>query len=95
MDKKELICLFTGYGYQVRFVEDMEDIDNDMHTSMVWAIDEIHKIQQAARSGSPVVKPRWPLLILMTPKVSIYRSPRGQRVLRRLNAARITGMVSA
>lgn len=26
MDEKELVTLFTGYGYQVRFVEDLEDI---------------------------------------------------------------------
>lgn len=26
MDDKELVSLFTGYGYQCRFVEDLEDI---------------------------------------------------------------------
>lgn len=26
MDDKEMVCLFTGYGYQCRFVEDLEDI---------------------------------------------------------------------
>ena len=70
MDKRELVTLFTGYGYQVRFIQGLEDIDNDMHTSMVWAIAEIQAIQKAARSGNPIMKPRWPLLILMTPKVS-------------------------
>lgn len=35
---------------------------------MEWAISEIHKIQKAARSGNPIVKPRWPVLILRTPK---------------------------
>lgn len=35
---------------------------------MEWALAEIKKIQTAARSGSPIVKPRWPLLILRTPK---------------------------
>ena len=39
---------------------------------MQWALDEIHNIQKAARSGQPLVKPRWPVLILRTPKV---RSP--------------------
>ncbi|KAF7950739.1 uncharacterized protein EAE97_002291 [Botrytis byssoidea] len=68
MDDKELASLFTGYGYQCRFVEDLEDIDRDMATSMQWAIDEIRKIQKAARSGKPIMKPRWPVIIMRTPK---------------------------
>lgn len=35
---------------------------------MDWALDEIHKIQKAARSGKPIAKPRWPLLVLRTIK---------------------------
>lgn len=61
--------MFSGYGYQVRFVEDLKDIDTDLHYSMAWAVDEIQKIQKAARSGNPILKPRWPMLILRTPKV--------------------------
>ncbi|KAI0067178.1 D-xylulose 5-phosphate/D-fructose 6-phosphate phosphoketolase [Artomyces pyxidatus] len=68
MDDKEMTALFSGYGYQVRFVEDLENIDQDLAASMEWAVDEIHKIQKAARSGHPIVKPRWPVLILRTPK---------------------------
>ena len=68
MDDKEMVALFTGYGYQCRFVEDLEDIDADMYRSMDWALDEIHKIQKAARSGKPIMKPRWPVLIMRTPK---------------------------
>lgn len=79
MDKKELLALFTGYGYQVRFVEDLNDIDTDLHCSMAWAVDEIHKIQHAARSGKPILKPRWPLIILRTPKVCVLKSPKSQR----------------
>lgn len=69
MDDKEITALFTGYGYQVRFVEDLENIDQDMAASMAWALEEIHKIQKDARSGKPQVKPRWPVLIMRTPKV--------------------------
>lgn len=68
MDNKELISLFTGYGYQVRIVENLDDIDTDLHCSMNWAVGEIHKIQQAARSGKPIMKPRWPMIVLRTPK---------------------------
>ncbi|KAF2278006.1 D-xylulose 5-phosphate/D-fructose 6-phosphate phosphoketolase [Westerdykella ornata] len=68
MDDKELTALFTGYGYQPRFIEDLEDIDADMATSLEWAVTEIRKIQSAARSGNPIMKPRWPVIILRTPK---------------------------
>lgn len=68
MDNKELTALFTGYGYQVCIVEDLNDIDTDLHCAMRWAVDEIHNIQSAARSGKPIMKPRWPIIILRTPK---------------------------
>lgn len=68
MDNLELLALFTGFGYKVRIVEDFDDIDNDMAASLQWALSEIRAIQQAARSGKPIIKPRWPLLILRTPK---------------------------
>ncbi|RMZ91500.1 hypothetical protein DV736_g1277, partial [Chaetothyriales sp. CBS 134916] len=68
MDDKEMAALFTGYGYQPRVVDDLDDIDADMNNSMEWAISEIRRIQSAARSGNPILKPRWPVLILRTPK---------------------------
>lgn len=64
-----MISVYSGYGYQVRFVEDLDNIDLDLAASIEWAISEIHKIQKAARSGNPIVKPRWPVLILRTIKV--------------------------
>jgi len=69
MDNKEMVALFTGYGYQVRFVEDLENIDADLAASMEWALGVIKKIQGDARSGKPQMKPRWPVLVLRTPKV--------------------------
>jgi xylulose-5-phosphate/fructose-6-phosphate phosphoketolase len=68
MDNREMACLFSGYGYQPRIVEDLDDIDADMNASLEWALQEIKAIQTAARSGSPITKPRWPMLILRTPK---------------------------
>nr|XP_019011514.1 phosphoketolase [Kwoniella pini CBS 10737]OCF50295.1 phosphoketolase [Kwoniella pini CBS 10737] len=77
MDDLEIACLFTGYGYQVRIVEyvgassDREHdvaINYDMAASMEWAYQEIRKIQTAARSGNPITKPRWPIIIMRTPK---------------------------
>ncbi|KAG2058603.1 D-xylulose 5-phosphate/D-fructose 6-phosphate phosphoketolase [Suillus hirtellus] len=68
MDDKELIALFSGYGYKVRIVSDLEDIDQDLAASMEWALNEISLIQSAARAKTPIFKPRWPILILRTPK---------------------------
>lgn len=68
MDNKEVVALFTGYGYQCRVVENLEDIDSDMAASMEWALREIKKIQKDAREGRPQVKPRWPMIVMRTPK---------------------------
>ncbi|ORY89749.1 phosphoketolase [Leucosporidium creatinivorum] len=82
MDKTELALLYSGYGYQVRFVDyvkqgepnmggnDPADIavHEDMAVTFDWAYAEIRKIQEAARSGKPIDKPRWPLIIMRTPK---------------------------
>ncbi|KAK1763466.1 D-xylulose 5-phosphate/D-fructose 6-phosphate phosphoketolase [Phialemonium atrogriseum] len=68
MDDKEIVCLFTGYGYQVRIVEDLDHINDDVHNALEWALAEIKKIQGAARAGKPIVKPRWPMIVLRTPK---------------------------
>ncbi|RKU47796.1 hypothetical protein DL546_006963 [Coniochaeta pulveracea] len=68
MDDKEIVALFTGYGYQVRIVEDLEHINDDLHASMEWALAEVKKIQQAARTGKPIEKPRWPMIVMRTPK---------------------------
>lgn len=51
-------------------MEDLQNIDQDLAGSMEWALGEIKRIQSAARSGNPIVKPRWPVLIMRTPKVS-------------------------
>ncbi|KAL7819157.1 D-xylulose 5-phosphate/D-fructose 6-phosphate phosphoketolase [Trichoderma aethiopicum] len=68
MDNKELVLLFSGYGYQVCIVETLDAIDTELHTALFWALSEIKRIQEAARSGNPITKPRWPMIILRTPK---------------------------
>jgi len=68
MDNKEIACLFSGYGYQVCIVENIDDINNDLHSALEWALAEVRKIQKAARSGNPLVKPRWPMIAMRTPK---------------------------
>ncbi|PVF98368.1 D-xylulose 5-phosphate/D-fructose 6-phosphate phosphoketolase [Serendipita vermifera] len=68
MDDREITALFTGYGYQVCIVEDLGNLDHEMAAAMQWAVDEIRAIQKAARTGKPIVKPRWPMIVLRTPK---------------------------
>jgi xylulose-5-phosphate/fructose-6-phosphate phosphoketolase len=58
----------SGYGYQVRIVSDLPNLDNDLAASLEWGLSEISKIQKAARTGNPIIKPRWPMLVLRTPK---------------------------
>ncbi len=66
----ELESLFVGYGYKPYFVEG--DEPETMHQQMAATLDavigEIHAIQQGARAGGVIERPRWPMIILKTPK---------------------------
>jgi xylulose-5-phosphate/fructose-6-phosphate phosphoketolase len=70
LEQEELVQLFQGYGYQPYFVEGAEP--EAMHQSMAATLDkivaEIQALQQEARSQGITQRPRWPLLILRTPK---------------------------
>lgn len=68
MDDKEIVSLFSGYGYQVCIVKNMEDIDVELASALEWSVGEIKTIQKAARDGKPIIKPRWPMIVLRTPK---------------------------
>ncbi|KUI56186.1 hypothetical protein VP1G_03518 [Cytospora mali] len=68
MDDKELVSLFSGYGYQVAVVEDITNMDTLLSSTLEWALAEVRKLQVAARAGNPIVKPRWPMIVLRTPK---------------------------
>lgn len=68
--RDELESLFAGYGYRPYFVEG-EDPD-PMHEAMAATLDralaDIQAIQRAAREGESVERPRWPMIILKSPK---------------------------
>lgn len=68
MTEEELNSLFTGYGYEVRFCGEHEDLDADLTASLEWALGQIRKIQIAARKGIPMTRPKWPMIVLSTPK---------------------------
>jgi len=67
MSDDELFNLFTGYGYQIQLVQG-DDLDAALYGAMDWAYQEIRRIQQAARTGNPISKPRWPMIILRSLK---------------------------
>jgi len=70
ISEEELRELFLGYGYQPYFVEgaDPKAVHQFMAATLDKVMDEIHEIQARARSGGKLVRPRWPMIILRTPK---------------------------
>jgi xylulose-5-phosphate/fructose-6-phosphate phosphoketolase len=66
----ELEALFRGYGYAPHFVEGQDPMK--MHRLMAAALDaslaEIRRIQSDARTGGFTARPRWPMIILRSPK---------------------------
>jgi xylulose-5-phosphate/fructose-6-phosphate phosphoketolase len=67
---EELESLFVGYGYRPLFVEgsDPLEVHQKMAETMEGAIDEIRTLQRAARKTGNVTRPRWPMIVLRTPK---------------------------
>jgi xylulose-5-phosphate/fructose-6-phosphate phosphoketolase len=67
---EELEDLFKGYGYTPYFVEgsDPESMHQAMAATLDHCISEIHKIQQEARSSGVPKRPRWPMIVMRTPK---------------------------
>ncbi|HEU5108202.1 MAG TPA: phosphoketolase family protein, partial [Micromonosporaceae bacterium] len=67
----DLLSMLRGFGYEPRVVagDDPMAVHQDMAAALDGALDRIGDIQQAARSGgSPVTRPRWPMIVLRTPK---------------------------
>lgn len=70
IEHDELEQLFRGYGYTPYFVEgdDPLTMHQLMASQMDLAIEEILRIQQNARDNNDTTRPRWPMIILSTPK---------------------------
>jgi len=66
----ELIRLLEGYGHLPLFVsgDDPESMHQQMAAALDFALDEIHRIQTAWRTGSSRTRPRWPMIVLRSPK---------------------------
>ena len=67
---QELEQLFRGYGYTPYFVEgsDPVEVHRQMASVMETCIQRIREIQQAQRASGIAERPRWPMIVLRTPK---------------------------
>jgi xylulose-5-phosphate/fructose-6-phosphate phosphoketolase len=69
----ELEALMRGYGYEPLFVSVRADEDHaDVHVRFAGVIDEaldnIEEIQRSAREEGSTERPRWPMIVLRSPK---------------------------
>lgn len=66
----ELEALLRGYGYEPHFVtgDDPERLHPAMMETLGRVLDDIHAIQQRAREDGDTTRPRWPMIVLRTPK---------------------------
>ncbi|WP_262031336.1 phosphoketolase [Microvirga sp. Mcv34] len=70
MDHDELEKLLTGYGHEPFFVEgsEPEAVHQALAAAMDAVLDRIAAIQNAAKAGERSERPRWPMIVLKTPK---------------------------
>ena len=70
IEHEELDQFLRGCGWSPRFVEgdDPDTMHELMATALDSAIEEIRQIQTSARSEGHAVRPRWPLIVLKSPK---------------------------
>jgi xylulose-5-phosphate/fructose-6-phosphate phosphoketolase len=72
--ESELVALFEGYGWDPVLVaggfdgEDPALVHERFATALGRALDRIAEIQEAAREGDEIERPRWPMIVLRTPK---------------------------
>ena len=83
--RDELEALFRGYGYAPCFVEgsDIDSMHQAMAATLEHCIIEIRRIQAAARAAGRAERPRWPMVIL--------RSPKGWTCPREIDGHRVEG----
>jgi len=67
---EELDSLFRGYGYTPYVVAGNEPaaMHQKMAATLEHCMEEIRRIQDRARSGNNAERPRWPMIILRSPK---------------------------
>jgi len=67
---EELESLLVGYGYTPYFVEgsDPQSMHQAMAATLEHCVLEIRKIQDEARRTGKAIRPRWPMVVLRSPK---------------------------
>jgi len=67
---EELAALMEGYGHEPLFVEgdDPAEMHRAIAATLDRALDRIAEIQRAARAGDGAGRPRWPMIVMRTPK---------------------------
>jgi xylulose-5-phosphate/fructose-6-phosphate phosphoketolase len=70
ISREELEDLFRGYGYTPYFVEgsDPETMHQAMAATLDRCVEEIRSAQAEARMSGEPSRPRWPMIVLRTPK---------------------------
>ncbi len=70
ISRGEIESLFVGHGYEPHFVEGSDP--RAMHRLMAETLDtvttRIRAIQEEARAAASPTRPRWPMIVLRTPK---------------------------
>jgi xylulose-5-phosphate/fructose-6-phosphate phosphoketolase len=68
--REDLLSLMRGFGYEPHLVEgdDPAVIHRTLAATLDTVLDRIAAIQHEARSGGAVERPRWPMIVLRTPK---------------------------
>jgi xylulose-5-phosphate/fructose-6-phosphate phosphoketolase len=70
IDHEELEDLFKGYGYTPYFVEgsDPPTMHQAMAATLDVCVEQIRNAQREARDSGVATRPRWPMIVLRTPK---------------------------
>src|SRR6202044_103114 len=67
---EELDQLLRGYGWTPYYVEghDPDLMHEAMAATLDTAVEQIKQIQQGARARGETTRPRWPVIVLNSPK---------------------------
>ncbi|HLH67793.1 MAG TPA: phosphoketolase family protein [Candidatus Dormibacteraeota bacterium] len=70
LPEDELLALLEGYGHRPYVVEGDHPptVHQRMAATLDQVVEEIHDLQRAARAGRASGRPRWPMIVLRTPK---------------------------
>ncbi|SRR5579871_5267783 len=70
IDPRELDALLRGFGHEPIYVEgdDPAVMHERMAAALDQAFDSIRDVQRRARSGALTMRPRWPMIVLRSPK---------------------------